>query len=235
LSRTRKRSPFSAEAPGRDHDALPAVLGGAHEHVGDEILRAGNFLHEVHALGVARLTEHAGRDLRHVAAAVHLAADFLGVGYGPRRKHQREQCNQQHQRRGERQHGTDPLREAHAGGEPYDHLGVAVAARERHQHRNEEREREQHRQVVDQGEAEERHDAGGGDGAGRRLPEQPHQHRGEDNADQDDEDRRRRGRELAQKRGPEDHLSTARGTPVAPGTPVADRHTTLIRSNPTGC
>ena len=72
-------------------------------------------------------------------------------GDKPQRKHE----DRHQERRGEQQDRPQPGRQSLAGGEPDDHLAIAIPARERQQHGHEQRDRKQDVEVEQRVEAEE--------------------------------------------------------------------------------
>jgi hypothetical protein len=95
--------------------------------------------------------------------------------------------HQRHQRQAEGQHRHDPARQRLAGGEPDDHLGIAVAARDHDQHRNKAGEDQDSWQIIQHRKSDERQHVARRDLAAGGLAEDGDQGPGDEDRKQDGE------------------------------------------------
>ena len=110
----------------RHDDAFLALATHADEDVADLAAFEVHRLDEEHAVGATGLDETARRDATDIVAPHEVLSQFLDLRAGPRGDEKRKQRHSDDDRPREAQHRPHPRVKALAGGEPHDHLGVAV-------------------------------------------------------------------------------------------------------------
>ena len=156
-------------------------------------------------IGPAKFAEQPRRQQRDLIARLELAFVFELALLGPRGKKQRQHEDRDEKRRREPEDRAQAVGEADAGGEPDDHLAVAVPAHERQQHGDEHRDRNKNVEIKQGVEPQQREQPVRGDRAARGQRQEAQHEIGEQDSEQDEEQADGRHRHLSHQTAPEDH------------------------------